>query len=101
MTMGDPETLLKDNMLLLEDLKETRKALKTFIEYVEEQNLLMAEVFLANVYNADTLDQLFVKQCGHSVQEFVWMYEIYCREARIRQIFRKEHLTVYTRDRKL
>ena len=91
MTMGDPETLLKDNMLLLEDLKETRKALKTFIEYVEEQNLLMAEVFLANVYNADTLDQLFEKQCGHRVQEFVRMYENLCREARIRWGFPKEN----------
>jgi len=72
-------------------LKETRKALKTFIEYVEEQNLLMAEVFLANVYNADTLDQLFEKQCGHRVQEFVRMYENLCREARIRWGFPKEN----------
>ena len=64
--------------------RELRAALKEFIEHVEEQNVLIAEVFVSHGYNPEVLDELCEEFSGRKLQEFVQMYEKFAKDARVK-----------------
>ena len=72
---------------------ELQRDLKGFIDHVEEQNVLMAELYLSHGYNPEILDELCENHSGHKLQEFVHVYERLAREARAKWKFPREFET--------
>jgi hypothetical protein len=56
--------------------------LRDFIDHVEEQNVLMAEVFLTHGYDPVLLDELCEKYSGFHLRDAVQLYERVAKEAR-------------------
>ncbi len=63
--------------------EELLAALGTFVDHVEEINLMLAEVLLRTGSGHErVLDENFVKETCITYQEAVRIYEKFCREAR-------------------
>jgi hypothetical protein len=65
--------------------QELLAALETFIEHVEEVDLLLAEALLrTNSSEMRVLDEDFTRESPITYLEVVKMYEKFCREARVK-----------------
>jgi hypothetical protein len=64
---------------------ELLAALETFIDHVEEVNLMLAEVLLrTNSSEMRLMDENFTEETAISYQKALRMYEVFCREARVK-----------------